>query len=396
VIMDWVPGHFPKDDWALARFDGTALYEHEDPRIGEHEEWGTLVFNYGRREVANFLVGNASYWLEEFHLDGLRVDGVASMLYRDYSRKEGEWIPNAEGGRENLEAVAVLRELNEVVHDAHPGVMMIAEESTSWPAVSRPTDAGGLGFGFKWNMGWMHDTLEYFSQDPVHRTYHQDDLTFGLLYAFTENFVLPLSHDEVAHGKGSLLGKMPGDRWQKAANLRALLGWMWAHPGKQMLFMGGEIAQSEEWDYDASVDWHLLQYPEHSGVQTLVGELNRCYLTEPALWERDFSSDGFRWLDASDSDSNVLSFLRLSADGSRVVVCIANLSPVRRAAYRIGLPRGGHWRELLNTDAQRFGGASTAMDGTILAGDVRLHGFDHSAELTLPSLGVVWLCPEGQ
>ncbi len=396
VIMDWVPGHFPKDDWALARFDGTALYEHEDPRIGEHEEWGTLVFNYGRNEVANFLVANASYWLEEFHLDGLRVDGVASMLYLDYSRKEGEWIPNAEGGRENLEAVAVLRELNEVVHQAHPGVMMIAEESTSWPAVSRPTDVGGLGFGFKWNMGWMHDTLEYFSQDPVHRTYHHDELTFGLLYAFTENFVLPLSHDEVAHGKGSLLGKMPGDRWQKAANLRALLGWMWAHPGKQMLFMGGEIAQSEEWDYDASVDWHLLQYPEHAGVQTLVGELNRCYRAEPALWERDFSSDGFRWLDASDSDSNVLSFLRLSADGTRVVVCIANLSPVPRSPYGIGLPRGGPWRQLLNTDSERFGGAGTTMDGPILAGDVGLHGFDHSAELTLPPLGVVWLCPEGQ
>jgi 1,4-alpha-glucan branching enzyme len=396
VILDWVPGHFPKDDWALARFDGTALYEHEDPRIGAHEEWGTLVFNYGRREVANFLTANADYWLEEFHVDGLRVDGVASMLYLDYARKEGEWIPNPSGGRENWEAVAVLRELNEVVHAAHPGVMMIAEESTSWPAVSRPTDVGGLGFGFKWNMGWMHDTLEYFSQDPVHRSHHHDELTFGLLYAFTENFILPLSHDEVAHGKRSLLSKMPGDRWQKAANLRALLGWMWAHPGKQMLFMGGEIAQSEEWDFDASVDWHLLQYPEHSGVQKLVGELNRCYRAEPALWERDFSPDGFRWVDASDSDSNVLAFLRLSADGTRVVACIANLSPVSRSAYGIGLPRGGPWRELLNTDAERFGGAGTTMAGTILASDVALHGFDHSAELTLPPLGVVWLCPEGQ
>ncbi|HEV2767759.1 MAG TPA: 1,4-alpha-glucan branching protein GlgB [Acidimicrobiales bacterium] len=396
VILDWVPGHFPRDDWALARFDGTALYEHEDPRIGAHEEWGTLVFNYGRREVANFLVANASYWLEEFHLDGLRVDGVASMLYLDYARKEGEWIPNPSGGRENFEAVAMLRELNEVVHEAHPGVMMIAEESTSWPAVSRPTDVGGLGFGYKWNMGWMHDTLEYFSQDPVHRRYHHDELTFGLLYAFTENFVLPLSHDEVVHGKGSLVDKMPGDRWQKAANLRALLGWMWAHPGKQMLFMGGEIAQSEEWDYDSSVDWHLLQYPEHSGVQTLVRELNRSYRSEPALWERDFTSDGFRWLDASDVESNVLSFLRLSADGTRVVVCIANLSPVSRSAYRIGLPSGGPWRELLNTDAERFGGAGTAtMDGPTLASDVGLHGFDHSAELTLPPLGVVWLCPGG-
>jgi len=396
VILDWVPGHFPRDDWALARFDGTALYEHEDPRIGAHDEWGTLVFNYGRSEVANFLVANADYWLTEFHLDGLRVDGVASMLYLDYARKEGEWIPNPSGGRENLDAVAVLRELNEVVHGAHPGVMMIAEESTSWPAVSRPTDVGGLGFGFKWNMGWMHDTLEYFAQDPVHRTYHHDELTFGLLYAFTENFILPLSHDEVAHGKRSLLGKMPGDRWQKAANLRALLGWMWAHPGKQMLFMGGEIAQSEEWDFDASVDWHLLEYPEHSGVQTLVGELNRCYRAEPALWERDFSADGFRWLDASDSDSNVLSFVRLSADGTRVVVCVANLSPVPRSGYGVGLPRGGPWREVLNTDAERFGGAGTSTTDTILAGNDGRHGFDHSAHLTLPPLGVVWLCPEGQ
>ncbi|MBW3575400.1 MAG: 1,4-alpha-glucan branching protein GlgB [Actinobacteria bacterium] len=395
VILDWVPGHFPRDDWALARFDGTALYEHEDPRIGSHEEWGTLVFNYGRNEVANFLVANASYWLEEFHLDGLRVDGVASMLYLDYARKEGEWIPNPSGGRENLEAVAVLRELNEVVHQAHPGALMIAEESTSWPAVSRPTDMGGLGFGLKWNMGWMHDTLEYFSQDPVNRRYHHDELTFGLLYAFTENFILPLSHDEVAHGKRSLLSKMPGDRWQKAANLRALLGWMWAHPGKQMLFMGGEIAQSKEWNYDASVDWHLLQYAEHAGMRALVAELNRSYRAEPALWERDFSADGFRWLDASDSDSNVLSFLRLGADATRMVACVANLSPVPRPGYRIGLPRGGSWRELLNTDAERFGGGGTAL-GAILAGDVGAHGFEYSAELTLPPLAVLWLCPEEQ
>ena len=396
VILDWVPGHFPRDDWALARFDGTPLYEHEDPRTGAHEEWGTLVFNYGRREVANFLVANADYWLEEFHIDGLRVDGVASMLYLDYARKEGEWIPNPSGGRENLEAVAVLRELNEVVHAAHPGVMMIAEESTSWPAVTRPTDVGGLGFGFKWNMGWMHDTLEYFAQDPVHRRDHHDELTFGLLYAFTENFILPLSHDEVAHGKRSLLGKMPGDRWQKAANLRALLGWMWAHPGKQMLFMGGEIAQSEEWDYDASVDWHLLQYPEHAGVQRLVGELNRCYRAEPALWERDFRPDGFRWLDASDSDSNVLSFLRFSADGSRVVACIASLALVTRSAYGIGLPRGGSWRVLLDTDAEEFGGSGAAAADTVSASGTGLHGFEHSAQLTLPPLGVLWLCPDGQ
>jgi len=393
VILDWVPGHFPRDDWALARFDGTALYEHEDPRKGAHEEWGTLVFNYGRAEVRNFLVANTSYWMEEFHVDGLRVDGVASMLYLDYSRKEGEWIPNEHGGRENLEAVSVLRELNEVVHSAHPGTLMIAEESTSWPAVSRPTDVGGLGFGYKWNMGWMHDTLEYFAQDPVHRRYHHNELTFGLLYAFTENFVLPLSHDEVAHGKGSLLGKMPGDRWQKAANLRALLGWMWAHPGKQMLFMGGEIAQSEEWDYDASVDWHLLEYPEHAGVQALVAELNRSYRAEPALWERDFTPDGFRWLDASDVESNVFSFLRLSADGSRVLACVANLSPVTREGYRLGLPRPGPWRALLDTDDERFGGAGAAGGGQVVADGAGMHGFEQSAELTLPPLGVLWLCP---
>ncbi len=395
VLVDWVPGHFPRDEWALARFDGSALYEHEDPRKGAHEEWGTLVFNYGRNEVRNFLVANASYWFEEFHVDGLRVDGVASMLYLDYSRKEGEWIPNEFGGREHLEAVRFLRELNEVVYGAHPGAMMIAEESTSWPAVSRPTDMGGLGFGFKWNMGWMHDTLEYFSQDPIHRRYHHNELTFGMLYAFTENFILPLSHDEVAHGKGSLLAKMPGDRWQKAANLRALLAWMWAHPGKQMLFMGGEIAQSEEWDDDTSVDWHLLEYPEHRGMQHLVRELNRCYRAEPALWEIDFESDGFQWIDASDSDSNVLSFVRLSRTG-RVVACLANLSPVPRVAYRIGLPHAGRWRELLNTDAACFGGSNTGNGGSVEADNRAWHGQKHSAEINLPPLAVIWLCPESQ
>jgi len=395
VIVDWVPGHFPRDDWALARFDGSALYEHEDPRKGAHEEWGTLVFNYGRNEVRNFLVANASYWFEEYHVDGLRVDGVASMLYLDYSREEGQWIPNEYGGREHLEAVRFLRELNEVVYAAHPAAMMIAEESTAWPAVSRPTDMGGLGFGFKWNMGWMHDTLEYFSQDPIHRRYHHNELTFGMLYAFTENFILPLSHDEVAHGKGSLLAKMPGDRWQKAANLRALLAWMWAHPGKQMLFMGGEIAQSEEWDDDTSVDWHLLEYPEHRGMQHLVRELNRCYRAEPALWEIDFESDGFHWIDASDSDSNVLSFVRLSHSG-RVVACLANLSPVPRVAYRIGLPRPGRWRELLNTDAACFGGSDTGNGGSVEADDQSWHGQNHSAEINLPPLAVVWLCPESQ
>ncbi|MDQ6616929.1 MAG: 1,4-alpha-glucan branching protein GlgB [Actinomycetota bacterium] len=393
VIVDWVPGHFPRDEWALARFDGSALYEHEDPRKGAHKEWGTLVFNYGRNEVRNFLVANANYWFEEFHIDGLRVDGVASMLYLDYDREEGEWIPNEFGGREHLEAVGFLRQLNEVIFHEHPGAMMIAEESTSWPAVSRPTDVGGLGFGFKWNMGWMHDTLEYFSKDPIHRRFHHNELTFGLLYAFTENFVLPLSHDEVTHGKGSLLGKMPGDRWQKAANLRAMLAWMWAHPGKQMLFMGGEIAQSAEWDYQASVDWHLLTYPEHRGMHDLVRELNRCYRDEPALWEVDFEPAGFQWIDASDSDANIFSFLRLSARG-RVLACVANLSPTPRPRYRVGLPRPGRWRVVLNTDAACFGGSNAGNHDAVVDGP-DWHGHSQSVELDLPPLAVVWLSPEG-
>ncbi len=392
VLVDWVPGHFPRDEWALARFDGTPLYEHADPRQGEHPEWGTYLFNFGRHEVRNFLVANALYWIEEFHLDGLRVDGVASMLYLDYSRKEGEWVPNQFGGRENLEAVAFLKELNEVVYEEHPGQMMVAEESTSWPGVSRPTYLGGLGFGFKWNMGWMHDTLQYFSKDPIHRRHHHHDLTFGLLYAFSENFVLPLSHDEVVHGKGSLLNKMPGDRWQKAANLRALLAWMWAHPGKQLLFMGGEIAQSSEWSHDQSLDWHLLQYPEHKGVQELVRSLNRAYRPEPALWEQDSAGEGFRWIDASDVDSNVLSFLRLSADG-RQLVCVANLSPVPRPGYRIGLPAGGTWQEVLNTDDVGFGGSGVGNGGELSATDAGWHGMPFSVELTLPPLAVLWLVP---
>ncbi|MBW3651673.1 MAG: 1,4-alpha-glucan branching protein GlgB, partial [Actinobacteria bacterium] len=379
VIIDWVPAHFPKDDWALARFDGTALYEHEDPRKGEHPDWGTLVFNFNRNEVRNFLISNALYWMEEFHIDGLRVDAVASMLYLDYSRKEGEWIPNEHGGRENLEAVGFLRELNEVVYGEHPGAMMIAEESTAWPGVSRPVYLGGLGFGFKWNMGWMHDTLDYFSKEPVYRRYHHNELTFGLLYAFSENFVLPLSHDEVVHGKGSLLNKMPGDRWQKSANLRALLAWMWAHPGKQLLFMGGELAQSAEWNHNSSLDWHLLEFPEHSGVQNLVRTLNREYRNQPALWERDYSPDGFRWIDASDVDSNVLSFLRLGSEGESMLACIANLAPVTRHGYRVGLPRGGRWREVLNTDASPFGGSGAGNAGVVEASEGSWHGLPHSA-----------------
>jgi 1,4-alpha-glucan branching enzyme len=393
VIIDWVPAHFPRDEWALGRFDGTPLYEHADPRLGEHPDWGTYIFNFGRHEVRNFLVANALFWLEEFHVDGLRVDGVASMLYRDYSRKEGEWIPNEDGGNENLEAISLLKEYNEVVYAEHPGAITIAEESTSFSGVSRPTDTGGLGFGFKWNMGWMHDTLEYFSKDPIHRSHHQDELTFGLLYAFTENFILPLSHDEVVHGKGSLLDKMPGDRWQKVANLRALLGWMWAHPGKQVLFMGGEIAQSREWSFEESLDWDLLQYPEHRGVQDLVRELNRSYVSEPALWEQDFVPEGFRWIDASDASSNVVSFLRLGARG-RVLACVANLSPVPRDDYRVGLPEGGSWGVRLNTDDARFGGGGLGPTQPVDATDEPRHGLDFSAALQLPPLAVLWLTPE--
>ena len=314
-MLDWVPAHFPRDEWALARFDGTALYEHQDPRRGLHPDWGTLVFNYGRNEVKNFLLANALFWLREYHADGLRVDAVASMLYLDYSRRAGEWIPNVYGGREDLDAIAFLKEMNAVAHGAVPGVLMAAEESTAWPGVSRPTEQGGLGFGFKWNMGWMHDTLDYFQHEPVHRMHHHNQLSFGLIYAFTENFILPLSHDEVVHGKGSLFSKMPGDRWQKFANLRALYAHMWAHPGKKLLFMGGELAQEQEWSHERSLDWHLLERADHGGVQALVRDLNRVYREQPALWEVDFEPSGFRWLEANDASWNVLVFARFDADG---------------------------------------------------------------------------------
>ncbi len=393
VLVDWVPGHFPKDEWALARFDGTALYEHDDPRRGYQPEWGTLVFNFGRHEVRNFLVANALYWIEEFHLDGLRVDGVASMLYLDYGREEGEWLPNDQGGNENVEGVQFLKQLNEVVYDTHPGVVMVAEESTSWPGVSTPTTEGGLGFGFKWNMGWMHDTLEYFAKDPVHRSHHHNELTFGLDYAFSENFVLPLSHDEVVHGKGSLVDKMPGDAWQKIANLRALLGWMWAHPGKQLLCMGAELAQWREWSDERSLDWDLLDDDAHRGVQELVRRLNRTYLQQPALFEQDTKSDGFRWIDASDAESNVFSFLRLAKDGSPLA-CVANLSAVPRHDYRVGLSAGGPWRELLNTDDPELGGSGVGNARSLQADDVACQGLPHSVDLTLPPLGVLWLVPE--
>ncbi len=393
VLLDWVPAHFPRDDFALARFDGTALYEHADPRRGAHPDWGTLIFNYGRTEVRNFLLASALAWLEDFHADGLRVDAVASMLYLDYSRAPGEWVPNVYGGRENLEAVSFLRELNTVVHRRVPGVVMAAEESTAWPGVSRPADAGGLGFGFKWNMGWMHDTLEYFRRDPIYRRHHHDEITFSLVYAFTENFVLPLSHDEVVHGKGSLLQKMPGDRWQQLANLRALYGYMWAHPGKKLLFMGGELAQAQEWSHERSLDWHLRDVPEHAGVQRLVRDLNRVYRDEPALWRADFDPAGFRWLEVSDADANVLAFLRLTPEGDRVVACACNFSPVPRDGYRLGLPREGAWRPVVNTDAAVYGGSGVD-PGLVRAEPVPWHGQPWSAPVTLPPLAVVWLAPE--
>jgi 1,4-alpha-glucan branching enzyme len=394
VILDWVPAHFPRDDWALARFDGTELYEHSDPRRGEHPDWGTLVFNIGRNEVRNFLLSSALYWLREEHADGLRVDAVASMLYLDYSRPEGAWIPNVHGGREDLESISFLRELNEVVHARTPGVISAAEESTAWQGVSRPTYLGGLGFGFKWNMGWMHDTLGYFEQDPIYRQYHHHELTFSMIYAFTENFILPLSHDEVVHGKGSLLGKMPGDRWRQLANLRALYGYMWAHPGKKLLFMGGELAQEGEWNHNVSLDWDLLERPEHAGIQRLVRDLNQVYRSEPALYEVDFEPRGFRWLDANDVQRNVVAFLRVAADDERAVACVCNLSPVPREQYRIGLPHGGRWRELVNTDSELYGGSNVGNLGGVDAERTPWQGQPYSAELTLPPLGVVWLAPE--
>jgi 1,4-alpha-glucan branching enzyme len=396
VILDWVPAHFPRDDWALARFDGTALYEHADPRRGSHPDWGTLVFNFGRNEVRNFLIANALFWLREYHADGIRVDAVASMLYRDYSREAGEWIPNEHGGREDLEAVAFLKECNEVLYGREGGIVTIAEESTAWPGVSRPTYVGGLGFGAKWNMGWMHDTLEYFQHDPIHRRYHHHELTFSMIYAFSENFILPLSHDEVVHGKGSLITRMPGDRWQKFANLRALYGYMWAHPGKKLLFMGQEFAQEAEWSHERSLDWHLLEQGEHAAIQSLVRDLNHAYRAEPALWSEDWSGEGFRWLEPNDADANVIAFVRRSTGGERLVVCVANNSPVVREGYRLGLPRGGRWRELLNTDSHDYGGSDVGNRGTLIAKALPWHEQQHSAELTLPPLAVLWLVPEEQ
>ena len=394
VILDWVPAHFPRDEWALARFDGTALYEHEDPRRALHPDWGTLEFNFGRNEVRNYLIASAVFWLQEFHADGLRVDAVASMLYLDYSRNEGEWIPNRYGGREDLEAIAFLRELNEVLHAREPGVVSAAEESTAWPGVSRPTYLGGLGFGLKWNMGWMHDTLGYFQRDPVFRRYHHNELTFSQLYAYDENFILPLSHDEVVHGKGSLLTRMPGDRWQQFANLRSMYAYMWAHPGKKLLFMGGELAQESEWSNERSLDWHLLQDPAHEGVRTLVGDLNRVYREHPALWELDHDPAGFWWLEPNDVDGNSLCFVRASADQSDLLICACNFTPAPKLSHRVGLPRPGRWLEVLNSDSRHYGGGDLGNLGGLTAEPIPWHGQPYSAQVLLPPLAVVWFVPD--
>jgi 1,4-alpha-glucan branching enzyme len=396
VILDWVPSHFPSDEHGLGYFDGTHLYEHSDPRKGFQPDWGSLVFNYGRNEVRAFLLSNALYWLDEYHLDGLRVDAVASMLYLDYSRKHGEWVPNEFGGRENIEAISFLRRLNEDVYKHHPDVQVIAEESTAWPMVSRPTYVGGLGFGMKWDMGWMHDTLRYFSKDPVHRKFHHNDLTFRMMYAFTENFVLPLSHDEVVHGKGSLIGKMPGDDWQKMANLRLLFAHMYANPGKKLLFMGGEIAQFREWNHDASLDWGLLGHPLNEGLNRWVEDLNKAYRDTPALHELDMSPDGFEWIDCCDTENSIVTLMRRSRTRPDEIVVVAlNFTPLPRHNYQIGVPRSGHWREILNSDAPLYGGSGQGNLGGVEAVPIPLHGRRWSATITLPPLGAVFLLSDG-
>ena len=388
VIVDWVPGHFPKDAHGLALFDGTHLYEHADPRQGEHRDWGTLIFNYGRNEVRNFLVANGLFWLDKYHIDGLRVDAVASMLYLDYSRKPGEWVPNIHGGRENLDAIEFIKRFNEVCYARFPGIMTIAEESTAWPGVSRPTYLGGLGFGLKWNMGWMHDFLLYMSREPIHRRFHQGEATFSMIYAFHEHFVLVLSHDEVVHGKGSLLAKMPGDPWQKFANLRMFYAWMYAHPGKKLLFMGGEIGQWKEWNHNESIDWHLLQYPQHDGVRRLTQHLNFLYTSEPAFWENDDTYLGFEWIDFHDSDSSILTFLRKAESGSTILF-VVNATPVPRHDYRVGAPGEGWYEEVLNTDADVYGGSNVGNYGGMHADPIPWQGRSHSLNLTLPPLATI-------
>jgi len=393
IIMDWAPAHFPDDPHGLALFDGTHLYDHTDPRMGYHPEWKSRIFNYGRTEVKSFLINSALSWFDRYHIDGLRVDAVASMLYLDYARKEGEWVPNQHGGNENLGAVEFLKELNILAHQEHPGIMTIAEESTAWPGISRPTYVGGLGFSFKWNMGWMHDTLEYFSLDPIHRKFHQNKVTFGLMYAFTENFVLVLSHDEVVHGKKSLLDKMPGDDWQRFANLRALYGHMWGHPGKKMLFMGGEIGQWWEWNHDDSLPWHLLEYPPHRGLQQYISDLNHLYRSEPALYQVDFDWQGFQWIDLHDSDNSTLTYIRYAQDKHDLVICACNFTPVPRKEYRMGVPRGGVYRELLNSDADIYGGSSMGNGGSVQADPIPRHNQPFSLLITLPPLSVIFFKP---
>jgi len=394
VILDWVPAHFPQDPNGLSYFDGTYLYEHADPREREHPDWGTRVFNFGRLEVSNFLIANALFWLEYYHVDGLRVDAVASMIYRDYSRKPGQWIPNRFGGRENLEAIDFLKRLNEVIYGSHPGVFMVAEESTAWPMVSRPVYLGGLGFGFKWNMGWMHDVLGYMGHDPIHRKYHHNQLTFGLLYAWTENFILPLSHDEVVYGKRSLVRKMPGDDWQRFANLRLLYAFMWGYPGKKLLFMGGEFGQSDEWNHDRSLEWWLLDAgPYHRGVRTLVADLNRLYRAEPAFHQLDSEQAGFTWMDCDDSEQSVISFCRFARDPANLFLCVCNFTPLVRQGYRVGVPRAGYYVERVNTDSHLYGGSDVGNSGGVTAEQIPWHGQPYSLLLTLPPLGALWLCP---
>ncbi|WP_323010200.1 1,4-alpha-glucan branching protein GlgB [Paracoccus sp. (in: a-proteobacteria)] len=389
VILDWVPGHFPSDPHGLVRFDGTALYEHADPREGFHQDWNTLIYNYGRREVMNYLTANALYWLREYHVDGLRVDAVASMLYRDYSRPEGQWVPNSDGGRENYEAIAMLQQMNRLTYGEEPGIMTVAEESTSYPRVSRPVHEGGLGFGFKWNMGWMNDTLDYIRRDPVHRSHHHHQMTFGLHYAFSENFILPISHDEVVHGKGSMLGKMPGDEWQKFANLRAYYGFMWGHPGKKLLFMGQEFAQSAEWNHDAQIDWACIGNPLHRGMQLLVRDLNAIYAATPALYAKDCDANGFQWIEANDAAHSVFAWIRRGHPGDPEVVVVCNFTPVERTGWRMGFPQPGLWREVLNTDAEIYGGAGRGNLGRIAAQPGESHGQPAHAELVLPPLATL-------
>jgi 1,4-alpha-glucan branching enzyme len=395
VLVDWVPGHFPKDEWALARFDGMPLYEHADPRKGEHPDWGTYIFDFGRNEVRNFLVANALYWIEEFHVDGLRVDAVASMLYLDYSRNDGQWLPNQFGGRENLEAISFLQETNATVYKHHPGVIMAAEESTSWGGVTSPTDTGGLGFGFKWNMGWMHDSLQYIEVDPLYRSWHHWDITFSLQYAFSENFILPISHDEVVHGKGSMLQKMPGDHWQKLANMRAYYSFMWGHPGKQLLFMGQEFGQPSEWSQERSLDWWILDQPLHQGLQRLITQLNHVYREYPALWERDSDPHAFAWIDGADNGRNVVSFVRYDSAGNAVAV-VANFAGHPYENFQLGLPSGGTWSEIFNSDATDFGGSGVGNAGTAMATDAPWGPFAHSAQVTLPPLGVLFFSRPAQ